>query len=99
MLLADHSIYLGSKGAVEQFVRVLARELGPRGITVNAVSPGYTNTDLLPEQQRQIAASQSPLGRVGEPADIADVVAFLASDGARWVTGEDIAAGGGVFYR
>jgi 3-oxoacyl-[acyl-carrier protein] reductase len=97
MFFTETSLYLGSKGAVEQFVRVLARELGDRGITVNALSPGFTDTDLLPDRDREVAAAASPFGRVGQPRDVADVAVFLAGDGARWITGQNIAAGGGVF--
>jgi 3-oxoacyl-[acyl-carrier protein] reductase len=97
MFFTETSLYLGTKGAVEQFVRVLARELGERGITVNALSPGFTDTDLLPDRDREVAAAASPFDRVGQPADVADVAVFLAGDGARWVTGQNIAAGGGVF--
>ena len=97
MLMTGTGLYLGSKGAVEQFVRVLSRELGPRNITVNAVSPGFTDTDLLPERDRQVAAGISPFGRIGEPAEVASVAAFLASADARWVTGQNVGAGGGVF--
>lgn len=97
MLMSELSLYLGSKGAVEQFVRVLARELGGRGITVNAVSPGYTDTELLPERDRAVAAGASPFKRIGRPEDVAEVFAFLAGEGGRWVTGENVAAGGGVF--
>ena len=97
MFFTETSLYLGTKGAVEQFVRVLARELGDRGITVNALSPGFTNTDLLPDRDRDVAAAASALGRVGQPVDVADVAVFLASDGGRWITGQNIAAGGGVF--
>jgi 3-oxoacyl-[acyl-carrier protein] reductase len=97
MFFSETSLYLGSKGAVEQFVRVLSRELGPRGITVNALSPGFTDTDLLPDRDREVAAGMSPFGRVGRPADVADVAVFLASDEARWVTGQNLGAGGGVF--
>jgi 3-oxoacyl-[acyl-carrier protein] reductase len=97
MFFTETSLYLGSKGAVEQFVRVLSRELGARGITVNALSPGFTDTDLLPDRDREVAAGMSPFGRVGAPADVADVAVFLASDEARWVTGQNLGAGGGVF--
>lgn len=96
MFFTQTALYLGSKGAVEQFVRVLSRELGPRGITVNALSPGFTDTDLLPERDRAVAAGMSPFGRIGAPRDVADVAVFLASDGARWLTGENIQADGGV---
>ena len=97
MFFTETSLYLGSKAAVEQFVRVLSRELGERRITVNAVSPGFTDTDLLPERDRAVAADMSPFGRVGDPADVAEVAVFLATDAARWITGQNVAAGGGVF--
>lgn len=97
MYFTMNSIYLGSKGAVEQFVRVLSRELGERNITVNIISPGFTNTDLLPERDRTVAAHMSAFKRIGEPNDVADVAVFLASDAARWITGQNIGAGGGVF--
>lgn len=96
MFFTQTALYLGSKGAVEQFVRVLSRELGPRGVTVNALSPGYTDTDLLPDRDRVVAAGMSPFGRIGATRDVADVAVFLASDEARWLTGENIQAGGGV---
>jgi 3-oxoacyl-[acyl-carrier protein] reductase len=97
MLMSGTGLYLGSKGAVEQFVRVLSRELGPRNITVNALSPGFTDTDLLPQRDRKIAAGMSPFTRIGEPAEVASVAAFLASDDAKWVTGQNVGVGGGVF--
>ncbi|QWF82159.1 SDR family oxidoreductase [Amycolatopsis sp. CA-230715] len=97
MFFTETSLYLGSKGAVEQFVRVLSQELGPRNITVNALSPGFTDTDLLPDRDRAVAAEKSPFGRIGAPGDVGDVAVFLAGDGGRWVTGQNIAAGGGVF--
>ncbi|MCP9232195.1 SDR family oxidoreductase [Mesorhizobium sp. LMG 17147] len=96
MFFTQTALYLGSKGAVEQFVRILSRELGPRAVTVNALSPGFTDTDLLPERDRAVAAGMSPFGRIGAPRDVADVAVFLASDEARWLTGENIQAGGGV---
>jgi 3-oxoacyl-[acyl-carrier protein] reductase len=97
MFFGQTSLYLGSKGAVEQFVRVLSRELGPRNITVNAISPGFTDTELLPDRDRAVAAGMSPFDRIGNPKEVAEVAAFLASDAARWVTGQNVGAGGGVF--
>jgi 3-oxoacyl-[acyl-carrier protein] reductase len=98
MAFADASLYLGSKGAVEQFVRSLSRELGPKFITVNVLSPGFTETDMLPQdsQLRSFGASLSPFNRIGTAEDVADVAAFLASEAAGWVTGQNIQAGGGV---
>src|SRR4030095_8230459 len=79
---SDASLYLGSKGAIEQFVRSLSRELGSRFITVNILSPGFTETDMLPddEQARAMEASLSPFNRIGTSQDVADVAAFLTSD-------------------
>jgi len=90
--------YLGSKGALEQFTKGLAHELAPKGVTVNTVSPGYTITAMLPPDPtfRQIGEQASPLKRLGTPKDIADVVAFIVSEEARWLTGQNIHAGGGV---
>jgi 3-oxoacyl-[acyl-carrier protein] reductase len=97
MPFAGASLYLGSKGAVEQFVRGLAREIGPRNVTVNVLSPGFTDTDMLSSEEfRRVGASLSPFNRIGTPQEVADVAAFLASDAARWVTGQEIQAGGGV---
>ena len=88
--------HLGSKAALEQYGKGLAQELAPRGITVNAVLPGFTDTGVLTEHIRQVGIQMSPLKRLGLPADIADVVAFLVSEEARWLTGQTIHAGGGV---
>ncbi|TMA97968.1 MAG: SDR family oxidoreductase [Deltaproteobacteria bacterium] len=96
MHFANMSLYLGSKGAIEQFARSLSHELGPRNVTVNVLSPGFTDTDMLPEEYRAYGASLSPFNRVGTAKDVADAAAFLASDAARWVTGENLQAGGGV---
>lgn len=96
MFFGQTALYLGSKGAVEQFVRVLSREVGARRITVNAVLPGFTDTDMLPERDRKVAAGLSPFARIGRPEEVADVVAFLASEEAGWVTAQNIGAGGGV---
>jgi 3-oxoacyl-[acyl-carrier protein] reductase len=97
MLFPNQSLYLGSKGAIEQFVRSLAGELGERGITVNALSPGPTDTDMMQDQYRDTIAMMSPFRRIGTPADVADVAVFLATPAARWITGQNIGAGGGVF--
>jgi len=90
--------YLGSKGALEQFTKGLAHELAPKEVTVNTVSPGYTVTAMLPADSafRQIGEQASPLKRLGTPKDIADVVAFVVSEEARWLTGQNLHAGGGV---
>jgi 3-oxoacyl-[acyl-carrier protein] reductase len=96
MHFPNMSLYLGSKGAIEQFARSLALELGPRNVAVNVLSPGFTDTDMLPEQYRAYGASLSPFNRVGAPEDVADVALFLASDASRWVTGQNLQAGGGV---
>lgn len=98
--LPGAALYAASKAAVDQLVRYLAWELGPRGVTVNSVLPGGTRTDnfrkLPPERVNEIIDS-TPLGRFGEPEDIADVVAFLASTDSRWITGQAIAAAGGAY--
>ena len=98
MQFADASLYVGSKGAIEQFARSLSRELGPRLITVNVLSPGFTETDMFPddEQFRAFGKSLSPFNRIGTSEEVADVASFLASDAARWVTGQNVQAGGGV---
>jgi 3-oxoacyl-[acyl-carrier protein] reductase len=90
------SVYAASKGALNQISRFLAVELGPRKITVNTVSPGYTETDMMPPQLVDIAISQTPLKRVGQPEDIAKAVEFLASDAGAWVTGTDLNVSGGA---
>jgi len=91
------SAYGGSKSALEFFTKVAARELGARKITVNTVSPGYTETDMLTDPNfRTIGIEASPLKRLGTPKDIADVVAFIVSEEAGWITGDTIQAGGGV---
>lgn len=91
-----------TKGSIETMSRTLAGQLGPRGITVNAVAPGATRTAAngavfdVPGLAEQITA-MTALDRLGGPDDVADVVAFLASDAARWVTGQVIDASGGLF--
>ncbi len=91
--------YLGTKGALEQFTKVLAKELGGRGITVNTVSPGFTDTEMMAATEarfREVGANMSPLGRLGKAEDIAEVVAFVVSDEGGWLTGQNLHAGGGV---
>jgi len=94
------SVYAASKSAVEAFTRSWAVELGPRSITVNTVSPGMTETDLLdevvPRDRQQGMAGDTPLGRLGRPRDIADVVAFLCSPDSGWITANNLLANGGV---
>jgi len=95
-----HALYIASKAVLEQFTRVAARELGARGITVNTVSPGATDTDMLrqtnpPEALAQTAALTA-LQRLGRPEDVAAVVAFLAGPDAGWITGQNIRATGGL---
>ena len=94
------SVYAASKGAVDTMTFALARELGPRGIRVNSILPGHTNTPATDGNfagafgEKLIAGT--PLGRFGEPEDIAPVAVFLASDESHWVTGESLRASGGV---
>jgi len=90
------SLYGATKAALEQFTRALAWELGSKQVTVNTVSPGPTATDQLPESYHKQASEATPFKRVGAVGDIADVVAFLASEKARWVTGQNLQISGGV---
>ncbi|MEV0719158.1 SDR family oxidoreductase [Asanoa sp. NPDC050611] len=93
-------LYCASKAALEQVTAVAARELGPRGITVNTVSPGATDTDLLrahnSAEDLAQSAAWSALGRLGTPDDVAAVVAFLTTPDAGWITGQNIRASGGL---
>ena len=92
------AVYAASKAALEVLTLGFARELGPRGIRVNAVAPAITRTDMtadIPQSHLDQERALTPLGRLAEPADIADVVAFLCSNDARWVTGRTLLADGG----
>lgn len=91
-------VYCASKAAVEQFTRALARELGPRAITANTVSPGCTETDMLAAFPRlmELAPKITPLGRLGTPDEVAAVAVWLCTGEAGWVTGQNIQAGGGI---
>ena len=94
--------YSMSKAALDTMILGVAKELGERGITVNSVAPGVTDTDMnagwlrTGDEVRERVAAMSPLGRIGTPADVADIVAFLVSNDARWVTGQYIDATGGA---
>jgi 3-oxoacyl-[acyl-carrier protein] reductase len=98
--VATAAAYCGTKAAVNAITVSLAQELGPRGITVNAVAPGPTDTASfrarLTKEGEQFLLDRTPLGRLGTPSDIASIVVFLASDGSRWITGEIISATGGL---
>jgi 3-oxoacyl-[acyl-carrier protein] reductase len=92
--------YAAAKAGVAGMTRALARELGSRGITVNCLAPGFIETDMtsaLPEEQRKALLGQIPLGHLGQPADIAHAVAFLASPQAGYVTGQEIHVNGGMY--
>ena len=96
------AVYTGTKGAIDAITGVLARELAPRGIRVNAVNPGLVETEgthsagIIGTDWEKGLIAQTPLGRTGQPDDIADVVVFLASDASRWMTGETLTASGGL---
>src|SRR5262249_22769627 len=98
----NSAIYASTKGAVDTLTQALAVELGPRGIRVNAVNPGFTETEGVIDMdvigtdfERQLVAD-TPLGRSGKPEDIAPAVEYLASDAAAWVTGETLRVSGGL---
>ena len=96
---AGQANYAAAKAGLAGMSRALARELGSRGITVNCVAPGFIATDMtavLPEEQQKALAAQVPLGRLGEPADIAQAVVYLASPEAGYVTGQELHVNGGM---
>lgn len=94
-----YSIYAGTKGAVEQMTRQLAKEFGPKGITINAVAPGPVNTELFTvgktAEQIDALSKMNAFGRLGEPQDIAKTVLFLSSEDSQWITGQTIRINGG----
>ena len=98
----NSSVYTGTKGAVDAITGVLARELGPKKIRVNALNPGMVETEgvhsagFIGSDFETGTISQTPLGRIGQPVDIASVAVFLASDDSAWLTGEQLLAGGGL---
>ncbi|GLV55740.1 3-ketoacyl-ACP reductase [Dictyobacter sp. S3.2.2.5] len=91
----QNTSYGASKFAMESYTRAAAHELGPYGITVNIVSPGPTQTGWITPAMEQALSEQAPLRRVGQPEDLADVIVFLASQQARWLTGQILYVGGG----
>ncbi len=96
------AIYTGTKGAVDAITGVLARELGPKKIRVNALNPGMIETEgaqsagVIGSEMEKGVVAQTPLGRIGQPGDIASIAVFLASDDSAWLTGEQLLAGGGL---
>ncbi|TAL80776.1 MAG: glucose 1-dehydrogenase [Beijerinckiaceae bacterium] len=102
LLPPQSAIYTGTKGAVDAITGVLAAELGPRKIRVNAINPGVVETEgtqsagITGSEFESGIVAQTPLGRTGQPDDIAGVAVFLASDDARWLTGEKVTASGGL---
>lgn len=100
LMLPKYGPYAATKGAVEQLTRIFAREIGEKGITANTVSPGPVDTELFragkTEEDIKRMTAMASLGRIGEIDDIAQIVLFLVSDEARWVTGQDIGANGGI---
>jgi 3-oxoacyl-[acyl-carrier protein] reductase len=95
------SVYSGTKGAVDAITRSLAKELGPRGIRVNAINPGMVETEgthsagIAESEMRKQVEAQTPLGRIGRPQDIAGAAVFLASADSSWITGETLVISGG----
>ncbi|TWB35797.1 glucose 1-dehydrogenase [Nitrospirillum pindoramense] len=102
LFVPNSAVYTGTKGAVDAITGVLANELGPRKIRVNAINPGIVETEgtqtagFVGSDFEQGIVAQTPLGRTGQPDDIAAVAVFLASDDARWLTGERLTASGGL---
>jgi 3-oxoacyl-[acyl-carrier protein] reductase len=92
--------YAAAKAGIIAFSKSLAREIGSRGVTVNVVAPGFVETDMtaaLPQEQKDAMLTQIALGRLGQPDDIAQAVAFLASPAAAWITGETLHVNGGMY--
>jgi 3-oxoacyl-[acyl-carrier protein] reductase len=100
IMLPTYATYVATKAAVEQLTRVFSKEVGARGINVNSISPGPTNTELFtkgkPQEVIDRLASLSPFNRIGQPNDIAEVVVFLASDEAKWINAQNIGTNGGM---
>jgi 3-oxoacyl-[acyl-carrier protein] reductase len=95
--MPEELAYVATKGAIEAFTRTLAVEVGHKGITVNAVNPGPTDTGWMTEELEQELIHKFPVGRIGQPGDVARLVTFLASEEAAWITGQIIHSEGGFF--
>jgi len=95
-------VYTGTKGAVDAITGVLSRELGPKTIRVNTINPGVVETEgthsggVIGSDFEKAAIARTPLGRIGQPADIASIAVFLASEDSAWLTGEQLLATGGL---
>jgi 3-oxoacyl-[acyl-carrier protein] reductase len=100
-MLPTYSVYAATKGAVEQITRQLAKEFGPKGITINAIAPGPVRTELFTagktEEQIETLANMNAFKRLGEPNDISNVVEFLVSEKSQWITGQTIRVNGGYY--
>lgn len=99
LFFPNYGLYDGAKGAVEQFSRVFSREIGHRGITVNVVSPGPTDTPAFRTRPAEFIANlekMTAFGRIGKTEEIVNIIAFLATDEAAWVTGQNLRVNGGV---
>lgn len=98
-MFPTYSVYAATKGAVEQITRQLAKEFGPKKITINAVAPGPINTELFnvgkTDEQIEAIRQMNSFGRIGEPDDIANTIEFLVSDKAQWITGQTLRINGG----
>jgi 3-oxoacyl-[acyl-carrier protein] reductase len=98
----NSAVYTGTKGAVDAITGVLARELGPKKIRVNTINPGVVETEgthsggVIGSDFEKAAIARTPLGRIGQPGDIASIAVFLASEDSAWLTGEQLLATGGL---
>lgn len=95
-----YTLYCATKGAIEQMAKLMSKDLARRGISVNAIAPGPTATQLFlrgkSEQVLNTIAGFSPYNRIGQPEEIADAIVFMSSDAARWITGQIVGVNGGM---